>query len=128
MNLFIGVGNLTRDPETSVAKTGTAFSKLGVAINSGFGDKAEVLFIDATFFGKTAEFCEKNLKKGSPVLIRGRIKTESWEDKNTGEKKYKTVVIGETLESLRRNSSSSSDSSDDGSVSIKSFDADEMPF
>ena len=62
--------------------------------------KEEVTFVDVTYFGKVAEVCGEYLRKGSSVIVSGRLKSESWEDKTTGQKRSKLVVIGEGMQML----------------------------
>jgi single-strand DNA-binding protein len=96
------LGNLTRDPELRYTPKGTAIAKIGLAINrkwkSESGElKEEATFVDADAFGKTAEIAGKYLSKGSPVMISGRLRTESWDDKQSGQKRTKLGVVVENL-------------------------------
>ena len=90
-------GNLTRDPEIMYLPSGTAIANFSIANNRKYkvnGEKhEEVSFIDCTAFGKTAETISEYLSKGSGVIVEGRLKTDSWEDKNTGAKRSKLKVI-----------------------------------
>jgi single-strand DNA-binding protein len=90
------VGNLTRDPEVRYIPSGTAVCDLGIAINERkkVGDhwEEETLFVDVTCWGRTAEICGKFLSKGSQVLISGKLKMDSWVDKD-GNKRNKIKVV-----------------------------------
>lgn len=102
MNQVNILGNLTRDPEVSYTPKGTAVCNLGVANNRVTFDeqgnkREEVTFLDVTAWGKQAENCGKYLNKGSKVLIQGRLKTDSWDDKQTGQKRYKLVIVAEQI-------------------------------
>jgi single-strand DNA-binding protein len=102
-NQFTGVGNLTRDPETgSIPGTGTTVAKFGVAFNSKYKKKdetiTETLFLDTAVFGKHAENCKEYLKKGSLVLVQGRIRQREWE--KDGEKHKKMELIADTVKFL----------------------------
>jgi single-strand DNA-binding protein len=102
-NQFTGVGNLTRDPETgSIPGTGTTVAKFGVAFNSKYKKKdetiTETLFLDTAVFGKHAENCKEYLKKGSLVLIQGRLRQREWE--KDGEKHKKMELIADTVKFL----------------------------
>lgn len=94
LNSIQVVARLTRDPEVREVNT-TFLSKLGLCITSEIrtkeGFKEEVCFIDATVWGKKAEF-SRNLKKGSQVFISGRLKLDKWEDKETKQPKEKLVI------------------------------------
>lgn len=99
------VGNVTRDPQVKYLPSGSAVCEFGVAMNSKYKtkdgqQKEEVTFVDVTYFGKVAEVCGQYLHKGSSVLVNGRLKSESWEDKTTGQKRSKLVVIGEGMQML----------------------------
>jgi single-strand DNA-binding protein len=86
------------------AKSGTALTTITIAINSSWFDKAtnskkeETTYVDVTLFGKLCELAGEHLRKGSGCLISGRLKTESWDDKATGQKRSKLVVIGEEMQ------------------------------
>jgi single-strand DNA-binding protein len=104
-NKVIIAGNLTRDPELRYTPKGTAIAGISVAVNRKWkaesGElKEEVTFVDCTAFGRTAEVIAQYLKKGSPLLVEGRLRTESWEDKNTGQKRSKMSVVLETFQFL----------------------------
>lgn len=104
-NKVILMGNLTRDPELRYTPKGTAVCKIGLAINRNWtteaGEKKEdVTFVDVDIFGRTAENVAQYLKKGRPVMIEGRLKLDSWDDKATGQKRSKLGVIGETVQFL----------------------------
>ena len=104
-NKVILAGNLTRDPELRYTPKGTAVARLGVAINrrwkSETGEmKEEVTFVDVDAFGKTAETIAQYLKKGRPILMEGRLRYETWEDKQTNQKKSKLGVVMETFQFL----------------------------
>lgn len=104
-NKVILAGNLTRDPELRYTPKGTAIARLGLAINrkwkSETGEmKEDVTFVDVDAFGKTAEVIGQYLKKGRPILIEGRLRYETWEDKQSGQKKSKLGVVMETFQFL----------------------------
>ncbi len=102
-NKVILAGNLTRDPELRYTPKGTAIAKIGLAINrkwkSETGEmKDETTFVDASAFGKTAETIGQYLKKGRPILIEGRLRYETWDDKQSGQKKSKLGVVLESFQ------------------------------
>src|SRR5256886_12042435 len=104
-NKVLLLGNLTRDPEVRYTPKGSAVADLGIAVNRQYtldnGEKREeVTFIDVTFWGRTAEVAGEYLKKGRPVFIEGRLQLETWDDKQSGQKRSKLKVIGETMQML----------------------------
>jgi len=97
-NKVIIVGNLTRDIELKYAPSGTAIGSTGIASTRKFkgGDgqmKEEVLFVDITAFGRTAEVMNQYLRKGSKLLVEGRLKLDTWTDKNGGKASKHSVTI-----------------------------------
>ena len=104
-NKVILAGNLTRDPELRYTPKGTAIARIGLAINrkwkSETGEmKEEVTFVDVDAFGKTAETIGQYLKKGRPILIEGRLRYDTWEDKQTKQKRSKLGVVLENFQFL----------------------------
>jgi len=104
-NKVILLGNLTRDPEVRYTPKGTAVTELGMAVNRVYtaenGEKREeTTFVDVTLWGRTAEIAGEYLKKGRPVLIEGRLQLDTWDDKQSGQKRSKLKVIGEGLQLL----------------------------
>jgi single-strand DNA-binding protein len=102
-NKVILAGNLTRDPELRYTPKGTAIAKIGLAINrkwrSESGEmKDETTFVDVDCFGKTAETVGQYLKKGRPILVEGRLRYETWEDKQSGAKRSKLGVVMESFQ------------------------------
>lgn len=104
-NKVILAGNLTRDPELRYTPKGTAVARLGLAINRNWRtetgeQKEEVTFVDVDAFGRQAETIGQYFKKGRPILIEGRLKYDSWEDKQSGQKKSKLGVVLEGFQFL----------------------------
>lgn len=97
-------GNLVRDIETKYLTSGTAIADFTVAVNRVWKDsqsgekKEEVTFAGCTAYGKTAENIGKYFAKGDSIFVQGRLKQESWDDKETGKKQYKTKVVVESFE------------------------------
>ena len=104
VNKVILIGNLTRDPEIKTTPKGTAVSQISLAINRKYkvGEevKEETTFVDVELWGRLAEICGQYAKKGNPLYIEGRLKQDSWDDKETGKKRTKMLVVGETLQLL----------------------------
>jgi single-strand DNA-binding protein len=105
LNKVLLMGNLTRDPEVRYTPKGTAVAELGIAVNRVFsgenGEKREeVTFVDVTVWGRTAENVGEYLKKGRPVFIEGRLQLDSWEDKQSGQKRNKLKVVADNVQFL----------------------------
>ncbi len=105
-NKVILIGNLTRDPQVRYTPGGMAVSDIGLAVNRTWFDKQtnqkkeDVTFVDVTLWGRTAEIAGEYLAKGKQVLIEGRLQLDSWDDKETGQKRNKLKVIGENMTML----------------------------
>ena len=100
LNKAILIGNLTRDPELRSTTGGTKVCSFGLATNRVWKDKSGVRQESADYhnvvvFGRQAETVAQYMKKGSSILVEGRMQTRSWDDKNTGEKKYRTEVVAD---------------------------------
>lgn len=104
LNKVILMGNLTRDPEIRYTPKGTAVGELGLALNRRVkqGDEwtDEVTFVDVTVWGSTAENAQKYLTKGRGILVEGRLALDTWEDKQTGQKRSRLKVVGESVSYL----------------------------
>src|SRR5919201_120953 len=101
------MGNLTRDPEVRYTPKGTAVCDISIAINrilpaeqEGGERLEEVTYVDVTLWGKTAENAGKYLTKGRSVFVDGRLALETWEDKQSGQKRSKLKVVAESLQFL----------------------------
>src|SRR5436190_8028800 len=104
-NKVILVGNLTRDPELRYTPKGMAIAKIGLAVNRVWTNEAgekkeEVTFVDVDVFGRTAENVGQYMRKGSPILIEGRLRLDQWDDKQTGQKRSKLGVVAEVVQFL----------------------------
>ena len=104
-NKVILMGNLTRDPELRYTPKGTAVAKVGLAVNRVWktetGEtKEDVLFIDVEAFSRQAETIGQYLKKGSPILVEGRLRLDTWDDKQTNQKRTKILVTAENVKFL----------------------------
>ena len=96
------LGNLTRDPELKALPTGTSVCNFSVATNRVWKDKngakqEAVEFHNVVVFGATADNVAKYMMKGSQIYVEGRLQTQSWEDKSTGAKKYRTEIVAEQV-------------------------------
>ena len=105
LNKWMGMGNLTRDPEIKYTPKGTAVADISLAINRVWKNDAgqkqeETTYVEVELWGRQAEIAGEYLKKGRPVYIEGRLKLDTWDDKQTGQKRSKMRVVGETLQLL----------------------------
>src|SRR3989344_187003 len=96
-------GNLTRDPEVRALPSGAQVASFAVATNRVWKDKTGVQQKSADFhnvvvFGRQAEIAAQYLKKGKSVFVEGRIQTRSWDDKTSGQKKYRTEIVAERFQ------------------------------
>ena len=102
MNKVILMGRLTRDPEVrySNGDNATAIARFGIAVDRRFrrgSDGAEADFFNCTAFGKQGEFVEKYLKKGTKILLSGRIQNDNYTNRD-GQKVTSTQIIAEEIE------------------------------
>ncbi len=105
LNKVMIMGNLTRDPEVKYTPKGTAVADLALAINRVYSTDAgekreETTYVDVELWGRQAEIAGEYLRKGRPVYIEGRLKLDTWDDKQTGQKRSKMRVVGEALQLL----------------------------
>lgn len=100
LNKAILIGNLTRDPELRSLPSGIKVCSFSIATNRVWKDKngarqESTDYHNIVVFGRQAETVAQYMKKGSSILVEGRMQTRSWEDKGSGEKKYRTEVIAD---------------------------------
>lgn len=105
LNRVLLIGNLTRDPEIRYTPKGTAVADIGLAVNRVLNTeegerREEVTYVDVVLWGRLAEIAEQYLKKGRPVFIEGRLQLDTWDDKQTGQKRSRLRVVAESLQLL----------------------------
>lgn len=98
LNKVFLYGNLTRDPEVRALPSGQQVASFALATNRTYTDKngtkqEQTEYHNVVAFGRQAEVIAQYLKKGRPLFIEGRIQTRSWDDKTSGEKKYRTEIV-----------------------------------
>ena len=98
VNKVILIGNLGKDPEVKVTASGTPVAKFSLATNERYKDKAgqwqdRTEWHNLVAWQRTAEIIGEYVKKGSKIYVEGSLRTSSWDDKNTGEKKYRTEIV-----------------------------------
>jgi single-strand DNA-binding protein len=130
LNKVFILGRLTQDPQIRSLPSGDLVATFGVATNRVFYNKnkekqEQTEFHNVVLFGKLADIAKQYLKQGSMVLIEGRLQTRSWEDKD-GIKKYRTEIIGESLQ-LGPKSLSPSSSSQENETKVENIPEEEIP-
>ncbi len=100
LNKAIVIGNLTRDPELKSLPSGIKVCSFSLATNRVWKDKNGARqeaadYHNVVVFGRQAETVAQYMKKGSSILVEGRMQTRSWDDKTSGEKKYRTEIIAD---------------------------------
>ena len=128
-NKVILMGRLTRDPELRYTQSNLGICKAGLAVNRRYKDsqsgewKEEVTFVDVTIFGKRGEAFEKYHKKGQSAFVEGSLRFDTWDDKNTGQKRSKLYVVADNWEFVNggrgESSADSYSSRDETSVPAK---------
>ena len=98
-------GNITRDPELRTTPNGATVCSFSVAVNRTFRDSSgnqqeSVSFLDCSAWGKAAEIISQYAKKGTGILVSGRLEQRSWEDKNSGQKRSRVEIIVEDFNFL----------------------------
>ena len=98
VNKVILVGNLGKDPELKYTPSGTAVAKISIATEESFKGKdgqwqSRTEWHNVVLWQRSAEIAGEYLKKGSKVYIEGKLQTRSWDDKQSGQKKYMTEVV-----------------------------------
>jgi single-strand DNA-binding protein len=102
INKVMVTGRLTRDPETRYVSSGTAVANFSVAVNRRYLDnksnewKEETLFLDVEAWGKMAERIAESLKKGTPVYVEGRLRSDTWENRE-GQKQTRLRIVAERV-------------------------------
>jgi len=143
INKVILVGRLGKDPEMRSTPGGQTVAKFTMATDEKFTDKngekqERTEWHNIVAWSKLAEICGQYLRKGKLVYIEGSIRTNSWDDKETGQKRYKTEIIANTMQMLDRRGDeeggsgggyASSRKSSGGSAPAPQMDEDdEVPF
>lgn len=106
LNKVMIIGNLTADPEVRTTPRGNSVAELRLAVNrisSGPNEgerREETTFLDVTCWGRTAEIAGQYLSKGRPVFIEGRLQQDTWEDKQTGQRRSKIRIVAENMQLL----------------------------
>jgi len=107
INKVILVGRLGKDPEVRSTPSGTSVAKFTIATDERFTDKngekqERTEWHNIVAWGKLGEICGQYLRKGKLVYIEGSIRTDSWDDKESGQKKYRTEIVARDMKMLDR--------------------------
>ena len=105
LNKVMLIGNLGRDPELRSTTSGNPVANFSIATNRRWRDRdgnrrEETEWHNIVCFGRQAEVAGQYLRKGRQIFVEGRIQTRSWDDKQSGEKKYRTEIICENFQML----------------------------
>jgi|SRR5574344_243864 single-strand DNA-binding protein len=130
LNKAFLIGNLTRDPELKALPSGINVCSFSVATNRVWkdknGEKQEAAdFHNIVVFGRQAETVAQYMKKGSQVMVEGRMQTRSWDDQATGTKKYRTEVIADRVQ-FGTNSSNRTEASSTPKANASEDDKEEL--
>ena len=136
LNKVFLIGNLTRDPELRFTPSGTAVANIGIAVNNRYQDNSgnwvdEPNYFTVVAWGRQAELCNEHLRKGSPVLVEGRLQWRSWETPD-GQKRSVVEVVANRVQFLNkaagRSEESMAESADAGLQALGEGDFDDIPF
>lgn len=119
VNKVILVGRLGKDPEVKSTPSGATVAKFTIATDERFTDKAgekqeRTEWHNIVAWSKLAEICGQYLRKGKLVYIEGSLRTDSWEDKESGQKRYRTEIVAQQMQMLDKKG-------DDGGGSAGSY-------
>lgn len=132
-NRVILMGNLTRDPETRYTSAQKAVTAFGLAINNRWKDASgewqeRPCFVDVTIFGPRGEAFARFHKRGYPALIEGQLRQDSWDDKQTGQKRHKLHIVADGWEFVAKAHDDSQRASQDAQAEASLEPPDNMPF
>ena len=103
------VGNLGKDPDIRSTGSGKKVASFSIAVDQGFGDNKRTEWVNVICWEKLAELAEKFLKKGKTIALSGTLQTSSWDDKASGQKRYKTEVVARDISFMDSGSRSEGD-------------------
>lgn len=134
INKAILIGTVGKDPEIKYTPSGTAVAKLSIATNDKYKDKSgswqeKTEWHNIVFWAKLAEIAGEYIKKGSRIYVEGKIETRSWDDKQSGQKKYMTEIVGQELLMLDGKSGESKPKpASKPAPTVQEIDDSEIPF
>lgn len=132
VNKWIGIGNLTRDPETRFLPNGDAVTSCSIACNETWKDKQgqkqeRVEFVNLVFFRKLAEIVAEYCKKGGSIYVEGKLQTDKYTDKS-GVEKYATKVVCDSMQMLGSKRDGDTQQSRPAGNTQSSYDDSDIPF
>lgn len=113
VNKVILIGNLGKDPEIRYTATGSAIANVTIATSESWKDKQTGENVERTewhrvvFYQRLAEIVGEYLRKGSKIYIEGRLQTRKWQDKNSGQDRYTTEIVADSMQMLDSKNGSS---------------------
>ncbi len=138
LNKVMIIGNLGKDPEMRYTASGSAVTSFSVAVSRKFKSsdgeqQEETEWFSVSCWDKLAEIANQYLSKGKPVFIEGRLRTRSWDDQQTGEKKYRTELIASQMQMLGQRGDSFGDEGPSRQAATTpnsgdNYELDNMPF
>ncbi len=133
LNKVMIIGNLGRDPEMRYLPSGSPVTNFSVAVSRRWKsrdgeDKEETEWFNVDCFDKLAEVANTYLSKGKQVYVEGRLRTDTWEDQQTGEKRSRTKVVAYSMQMLGQRGDQPMDQFDDRAVAPQTAELDNMPF
>jgi single-strand DNA-binding protein len=138
MNRVLIWGNIGKDPELRMSAGGTAVLKFSVATSERRKDQSgnwgeETEWHSCVCFGKRAEGLGSFLSKGTSVLVEGKLRTSSWDDRDTGAKRYKTEIVADEVKVTSKKGDraarqASAPIEDEGKTSTVDYSDDDIPF
>jgi single-strand DNA-binding protein len=136
LNRVMLIGNLVRDPELRYTPKGTALAEISVAVNRVYKGEdgtrqEETTFIDCTLWSRLAEIAGQYLKKGRLVFLDGRLQLDSWEDRQTGQKRSRMRVVAENLQLLgsrQESEAASPGTARPAGTTVSRFEPKDIPF
>lgn len=94
------IGRLGRDPESRFTPDGMQIASFSIAVGRKYKDKEETEWVNIVAFGKLAEICAEYLSRGKQIYVAGRLNTQKYQDKETGQDRYSTRVIADQMQML----------------------------
>lgn len=133
LNRVVLDGNLTRDPELKYVPNGTAVAEFSIASNhaykNGSGETVkEVTFIDCVAWASGAETINERFRKGNGIIVEGALRTDTWEDKETGKKRSRTYVRVEKFHFPLRGPEFNRDGEGGKTAAVEVADGESLPF
>ena len=139
INKVMIMGRITREIELRKTPKSKSVADIGLAVNRRRKDESgqmidETTFVDVTLWGRTAEVVHQYSGKGQPIFVEGRLETDTWEDKDTGQKRYKLKIVGENVQLMGSKAENEASKKSNGSPEpqekpiVSNLGDDDIPF